>query len=164
MVANTESVPPLGFSYYVCYGVEYDPKSTLDIDEVIELYSAGGWDYSNPLHKDDLEWALRYADYSIGVRGNNSMLVGIGSLRLYCERYILDNLLVHPDYRKQGIGTFIVNKRVAYAEQKKWDIYIPELLDTNTLSTLYKKLGFVAMDGELMLSCSSDSNDRDNTP
>lgn len=149
MFTNTNQGLPEGFSASECYGVEHEPFNSPNLEEVVNLYAEGSWDYSDPLHRSDLEWALMYADYSVGVRNNTNKLIGIGCLRSESDRFIFGNLMVHPVFRCKGIGTYIVKKRVQYADKNKLNVYIPNLSNTNNLKPLYETLGFTAVEGGL---------------
>ena len=164
MLTNTNQGLAEEFSAFECYGVENEPFTSPDLEEVVKLYAEGSWDYSHPMDKSDLEWALMYADYSLGVRSKTDKLVGIGSVRLESERYIFGDLMVHPFYRNRGIGTYIVRMRVQYADKNKLNVYIPNLFDTNNLKPLYETLGFTAVKGGLARSYPSPTSEEANQP
>jgi ribosomal protein S18 acetylase RimI-like enzyme len=51
--------------------------------------------------------------------------------------------LVHPDFRKLGIGTLLIKKSIELAAEKGFEILIAEVSHDNTTSiSIFKKFGF----------------------
>ena len=70
-------------------------------------------------------------------------ILGYACVRIMYEEAQVCNIAVLPDYRKQGIGTLLVNALVDYATDRKCEVVE---LEVNTLNepavNLYKKCGF----------------------
>ena len=58
------------------------------------------------------------------------------------DAYIQD-LMVHPDYQGQGIGTELMNRMISHL--KAQNIYMISVIYEPALSTFYKKFGFFEM-------------------
>ncbi|MBI3235453.1 MAG: GNAT family N-acetyltransferase, partial [Bacteroidetes bacterium] len=67
-------------------------------------------------------------------------IVGIGASIIHQDVAWLAHIIVHPDFHKQGIGTFITENLITSLREKKIEtIY---LIATDLGEPLYKKLGF----------------------
>ena len=62
--------------------------------------------------------------------------------------YYLDTLAVLPQYRRRGVGTSLMQARIAWAEQNFPDLKISLLVDPDNLNgqRIYTRLGFVITD------------------
>lgn len=62
--------------------------------------------------------------------------------------YYLDTLAVLPQYRRRGVGTSLMQARIAWAEQNHPDLSISLLVDPDNLNgqRIYTRLGFVITD------------------
>jgi GNAT superfamily N-acetyltransferase len=58
------------------------------------------------------------------------------------DAYIQD-LMVHPDYQGQGIGTELMNRMIAYL--KTHHIYMISVIYEPALSSFYRRFGFFEM-------------------
>lgn len=52
------------------------------------------------------------------------------------------DIFIHPDFRKQGIGTKLINKLIDFAKKTKARVLIAEAPSNNPAVFLYKKCGF----------------------
>lgn len=75
----------------------------------------------------------------------NNTLVGIGQLMLNRETAWLGNIIVHPDFRKRGIGRLVTLHLMGEAINRGKKLQL--LLATLEGAPLYEKLGFV-VEGE----------------
>ncbi|MBD3229498.1 MAG: GNAT family N-acetyltransferase [Candidatus Lokiarchaeota archaeon] len=67
--------------------------------------------------------------------------------------------LVHPDYRKLGIGSLLIERTINLAPNKDFEILVAEVSDDNTRSIrLLKKFGFEKF-GRLKNALKIDDND-----
>lgn len=62
--------------------------------------------------------------------------------------YYLDTLAVLPQYRRRGVGTSLMQARIAWAKQNFPDLKISLLVDPDNLNgqRIYSRLGFVITD------------------
>jgi N-acetylglutamate synthase-like GNAT family acetyltransferase len=71
----------------------------------------------------------------------NDQIVGVGCTIMHEDVAWLAHIIVHPDFRKQGLGTAITMKLIEQAKEKNADtIY---LIATDLGSPVYSKLGFI---------------------
>ena len=111
-----------------------------DKNQFFELFLTTGWNEKYQLESDELYKALKRSWYCLSGYENDK-LVGFG--RIICDgivhALILD-LIVHPDYQKQGIGTQILNKLVEKCQQHR--IKDIQLFCAKGYAGFYEKRGF----------------------
>lgn len=79
----------------------------------------------------------------VGVRAEDSELVGFGRVLSVGESGELCSLVVDPSHRSNGIGKAIIDERLRRAEAAGiTSFYIPYLMPTNTLRSYYEEKGF----------------------
>lgn len=111
----------------------------LNINDLLPLYDAVGWtNYTS--HPEMLEQALLHS-LAIYLAYDGEKVVGL--VRLVGDGFssvFVQDLLVLPDYQRQGIGTALMKK--ALAEYR--DAYQVQLVTDQTEKTLgfYHSLGF----------------------
>ena len=64
------------------------------------------------------------------------------SQRLWSKAANLDQVFVHPDYRRWGIGTQLVNHAIAHARTRDVHTLMAEAPITNPVLMVYLKAGF----------------------
>lgn len=122
--------------------MKYDikPYAAFDAQEILPLYEKVGWtNYTNnsQMLKDAYSHSLKiYAAY-LGEK-----LVGV--IRVVGDGYsvvFIQDLLVYPEYQRQGIGTALLKKVL----DEYSHVYQIHLLTENTDKTIqfYQSLGFV---------------------
>jgi GNAT superfamily N-acetyltransferase len=79
---------------------------------------------------------------TVGVRNETEALVGVGFLAGNIRHGLLADLLVHPEYRGNGIGFAILEKRLAIADDMEIPYVYTELAASNVLQSMYEELGF----------------------
>ena len=114
-----------------------DPN--LNAKEIVALRALNGWD------SDESEWelCLKQNLLNISVRNENGVVIGVGFLCGNQRHAEIVDLVVHPDYRKQGIGREIVQLVVDYVIKQKIK-YFGLTYDTNYpwLKSFYESEGF----------------------
>lgn len=129
------SLPPKG----------YEVVSVKEIDgaEVSKLYEASDGHPPRELDPttEDLQDWIKRALVVVGVRNEDGQLVGIGFLDGTKEHAILDGMVVHPDHRHRGLGSFLVKSRVEKAKEIGIHHLKTTLTSTNSLTSLYEELG-----------------------
>lgn len=128
--------------------VEFRRVHSWNVEEIADLYRAGGWwkeewdsEGIRPLIKGSLVFAV-----AIDVK--TSRAVGMGRLISdgVSDGYIQD-LVVHPQYRKSGIGSGLVSLLIA--EGKKKGLGWIGLIAEPGSEHFYRKLGFQPMQGHI---------------
>ena len=89
--------------------------TTLTAQEVIDLRELSGWDHD----KSEWELCLRQNLLSVSARNDENEVIGVGFLCGNQRHAELVDLVVHPDYRKQGVGREISRKIIDYALDQK---------------------------------------------
>lgn len=117
-------------------------------DDFIKLYQAATMNWSSQgLYTDEqLYCAICNSWYAISIY-HDRKLVGFGRVisdGIY--QTLICDVMVHPEYQTQGIGTKIMNVLLEKCEQEgiKW----VQLLSANGKRSFYEKLGFVVRDAE----------------
>ncbi len=122
--------------------MEYNVKEYVDYNEqeILPLYKSVGWDnYTKnlPMLKEAYLHSLRiYAAYVDNKLVGIIRVVGDGSSVVFIQ-----DLLVYPEYQRQGIGTALIKNIM----EEYRGVYQLHLLTDNTEKTIafYKSLGFV---------------------
>ena len=108
-----------------------------NIQETIELFKSVGWGHTDC--PEALNQAILNSDLVI-TAWNNDKLIGIGraisdkSLSVY-----FPDLLIHPDWQKQGIGTQIIGRLLNKYSQFHNQVLVAE---DKIAQNFYKKNGF----------------------
>ncbi len=119
----------------IIYSKEIPGKSAF-----FDLFVTTGWNEAYRLDPDELYLALENSWYLISAY-ENDRLIGFG--RMICDgvvhALILD-LIVHPEYQNQGMGTTILDKLVEKCRQHK--IRDIQLFSVKGKAGFYQKCGF----------------------
>lgn len=115
----------------------------LTAEEVIGLRAASGWD------ADLAEWcdSLSQNLVKVSVRDASGQVLGVGFLTGNIRHAEITDLVVHPDYREQGIGEKILTSLISQAKLKQIK-YLGLTYDKNFpwLKEFYEKHGFKSID------------------
>ncbi len=119
-----------------------DFKTSLpDKIDFYNLFRTTGWNEKYKLSEDDLYTALERSWHCLSTYKSNQ-LIGFG--RIICDgkvhALILD-LIVHPDFRNQGIGGQILDKLVEKCNQHQ--IRDVQLFCAKGYCDFYEKRGFI---------------------
>ena len=123
--------------------IQYSENGRISFEKLMDLYNSVGWTaYTKDLNvmKKLLPGALSYTSAWDGDR-----LVGlIRTVGDGCSILYIQDLLVHPDYQRQGIGQTLVTQTVAAAKNIRQIFLSTE----NTEKTVkwYRSVGFVTME------------------
>lgn len=118
-------------------------------NDIIPLYQAVGW--SNYYNKPQmLQKAYENSLYILGAYTDEQLIgiirvVGDGHSIIYIQ-----DLLVHPDYQRQGIGQLLFEKIMDQYQTVYQKVLITE--DTEKTRCFYEKMGFSAI-GEMKGNC-----------
>ncbi|HJJ31149.1 MAG TPA: GNAT family N-acetyltransferase [Methanocorpusculum sp.] len=117
---------------------------TWDVNEIIDLYRAGGW-WEMGYDKDQIPGLLDGSFLVIIAKDEHDNAVGMGRVISdgASDGYLQD-IVVFPEYRDQGIGSRIVSalKRLALLYGLTW----LGLIALPGKEEFYKRNGFSAMD------------------
>ena len=130
--------------------IEIQHVKTWPSDEIIALYKAGSWwkdEYDPSGIPPLLEGSF---DFVIAYDGKEGKAVGMGRLVSdgVSDGYVQD-LVVFPDRRGEGIGSIMVKELVRYGKEKGL-VWIGLIAEKGS-SPFYERLGFKGFKGEPML-------------
>ncbi len=121
-------------------------ESTPTKDDFIILHQTTGWNAKGLYTYDQLYSAICNSWYSVSIYHDRS-LIGFGRIisdGIY--QTLICDVMVHPEYQTQGIGTKIMNALLKKCDKEgiKW----VQLFCAKGKQDFYKKLGFVTRDVE----------------
>lgn len=123
--------------------IQYSENGRIPFEKLMDLYNSVGWTaYTKDLTVMEklLPGALSYTSAWDGNR-----LVGlIRTVGDGCSILYIQDLLVHPDYQRQGIGQTLVTQTVAAAENIRQIFLSTE--NTEKTVQFYRSVGFVTME------------------
>ena len=142
------------------------------IGKIIPVYSDGAWsftecvfekEYEKEYPLDDEQWEdyIGNPNKAIFLYYNNAECVGQIRLRKYWNKYAyIEDIAVAKSHRKNGIGSKLISKAIAWAKSNDLCGLMLETQDTNLLACrFYSKLGFQIGAVDTMLYANFDNND-----
>lgn len=108
-------------------------------DELYQLYQNDGWNDFLKLPKETLHKAMKQSWYVLSAY-HGDQLIGTG--RIISDGVIngyICGVIVHPEYRNEGIGKEIVSRLVEQGLKAQLHI---QLLSDESKASYYEKLGF----------------------
>lgn len=117
----------------------YRMNDTVPAKAIADLRQSVGWNrmenaYNNPT-------MASYAN--IAVYDGNQLVGYIDSISNGVTDAYIQDLMIHPDYQKQGIGTELMNRMISFL--KTQNIFMISVIYENSLSPFYKRFGFFEM-------------------
>ena len=113
-------------------------------DDIVVLYKAGGW-WKEHYDKSQIKSLIK-GSFAFAVVVDNSTKKTIGMGRVLSDgvsdAYIQD-LVILPEFRKQGIGKYLVSQLVKYCKSK--GIHWIGLISEPNQDGFYKNIGFKNM-------------------
>lgn len=102
-------------------------------------------------HRDTLERAVSRSDRCLFYFAPHGVI--IGGLMVWCESRVLDPLeaqirlvAVSPDYRKYGIGQYLVKKAIEFAKEHNKELIIADVASESPAVNFWKAIGFRKVD------------------
>jgi len=120
---------------------KYEIKSDIPtLEEYKYLCDSVGW--TNYMNFEVVEISLQNSIYCITVQDNNQIIgmgriVGDGAIYFYIQ-----DIVVHPEYQKNGIGKKIMNTLVEYLNQNAPDKAFIGLFASQGKTSFYEKYDF----------------------
>ena len=110
------------------------------LEEYKYLCESVGW--TNYMNFEVVETSLRNSIHCITVKENDQIvgmgrIVGDGAIYFYIQ-----DIMVHPDYQKNGIGNVIMNTLVEYLNTNAPDKAFVGLFASEGTETFYEKFNF----------------------
>jgi len=113
----------------------------IDIKKIIEIENLS---YKDPWPREVfmIDYVFNRSAHYFVARIGNKICAFIG-LWIEMDRFHIINIAVHPDYRKRGIGTSLINFVINNAEKKRIkEVYLEVRKSNEIAQNLYKKLNF----------------------
>lgn len=123
--------------------IHYSENGIIAFNKLVDLYNSVGWTaYTN----DPLVMAqLLPGAFSYTSAWDADRLVGlIRTVGDGCSILYIQDLLVHPDYQRQGIGQALINQTLAAAKNIRQIFLSTE--NTEKTVRFYRSVGFVTME------------------
>jgi len=115
--------------------------------EVPDLRELVGWKRRD----QDYPALFERCNFWAGVRDENNKLIAFGYVcGMGLEHGYMEDIIVHPKYQKQGVGTMLVKELIQEAQRIGLGIVTVTFEDRNT--EFYKKCGFTHGSGGLWQS------------
>lgn len=93
-------------------------KDAIKPQEAIDLYVAIGWGTATQYNRKSMKRALMHSSCIISVRDSGGKLIGLTRVLSDGEIHTcIADIVVHPDYRRQGVGKKmmeVVKKKYGY--------------------------------------------------
>ncbi|WP_299088723.1 GNAT family N-acetyltransferase [uncultured Metabacillus sp.] len=110
--------------------------------EVPDLREVIGWERRD----EDYPILFKHCNFWAGVRNEEERLIGFGYISgMGLQHGYMEDILVHPDYQKQGIGVKLVKQLLNEAE--RFGIEIVTLTFNSKHLKFYESCGFTACHG-----------------
>lgn len=117
--------------------ITFSDRKDIDLNVLAQFYSLAPWSQNRVV--DDIRNMLRETDLVISVWAE-SQLIGFGRvLTDYVYRASIWDVIVHPDYQGQEIGTQIIDRIVLHPSLNRVELF---WLCTMDKQSFYEKIGF----------------------
>mgnify|MGYP001313725483 CR=1 FL=1 len=129
--------------------ITYQEEKNIDKTLLLNLYNNAGWvAYTSNI--DELEKAINNSLYVLTAKSNGKLLgliriVGDGTTILYIQ-----DILVHTDYKRKGIGTELIKRTLQKYASVRQKVLLTE--DTEETRGFYESLGFESCDKGYLVS------------
>ena len=122
--------------------IHYKDNTPISIDSLTQLYQSVGWRnyYNNPAIMNQL---LPGAWHYISAWEEDQLVGLIRTISDGCYILYIQDILVHPDYQRQAIGTSLMKQMLERAKDMQQIILTTD--DTERTIQFYQSLGFKTM-------------------
>ncbi len=99
--------------------------------------------FSDPWTREGLEAELSSDTAFFAVAEQEGCAVGCAGMHCVCGECYIDKVVVHPDYRRQGLARGLVQYLIEQAIKQSGEFITLEVRESNAPAiALYQKLGF----------------------
>ena len=122
--------------------IRYQDNTPISIDSLTQLYQSVGWRnyYNNPAIMNQL---LPGSWHYISAWEDDQLVGLIRTISDGCYILYIQDILVHPDYQRQAIGTSLMKQMLERAKDMQQIILTTD--DTERTIQFYQSLGFKTM-------------------
>lgn len=121
--------------------IEYKLDKKVDIDQLLALYESVGWNSYVELKKSAIEKIVLNSHHIIQAFDGKRLIGFVRSISDGVLYAIFQDLIVHPEYQRKGIGTTLVKKILELYESFPRKDYIRLFAEPGSES-FYHSLGF----------------------
>ena len=115
--------------------------SDIPFDQVVELYNAVGWlAYTNEEQRPKLQEAIRNSTYVVTAWSGDQLVGLVRCLSDNVSICYLQDLLVHPDYQRLGIGRKLVLNCLGHFTHVRMKVLMTD--DEEGQKKFYESLGY----------------------
>lgn len=126
--------------------IRYDVKGAVEPKQIAELRQSVGWNGMESSYIKSLENSYFY----ICCYDENNLIGFLDVVSNGVTDAYIQDVIVHPDYQRKGIGTNLIN--TAIDKLKQDHIYAISVLFDEELAPFYKRFGFNIMMAGQMIS------------
>ncbi|WP_294372223.1 ribosomal protein S18-alanine N-acetyltransferase [uncultured Clostridium sp.] len=120
--------------------INIDLMTAEDIDGVFEISNLS---LPSPWSRESYKNELNNSNARYFIAKINNKVVGFIGTWIIFDESDITNIAVHPDYRKLGIASKLINSMIDYCNKKNCTSYTLEVRAGNDAAiSLYKKHGF----------------------
>ena len=117
----------------------YKINGPLIPEDISALRKAVGWNGMD----QELRNPSMTSYYHIALYEGTEMIGVVDSVSNGVTDAYIQDLIVHPDYQRKGIGTELMNRMISYMKEK--NIYMVSVLFEENLKSFYERFGFYTM-------------------
>ena len=117
----------------------YCMNESVSIQAIADLRQSVGWNRMEYAYNDPNMNSYAH----IAVYDEGKLIGFVDSVSNGVTDAYIQDLMVHPDYQGQGIGTALMNSMIAHLNAKP--IYMISVIYEPALSSFYKRFGFFEM-------------------
>lgn len=117
----------------------YRINEPVSAKQIADLRQCVGWNRMESAYKNPIMTSYAH----IAVYDNDQLIGYIDSVSNGVTDAYIQDLMIHPDYQGQGIGTELMNRMIAYLKEKR--IFMISVVYEEALRGFYKKFGFWEM-------------------
>src|SRR3990167_3847687 len=119
--------------------IHYTSEIPKDLDQLLELYGSVEWTtYLNGSEK--LETSLKNSSYIICAYDDDRLVGCARGLSDEVAIHFIQELIVHPEYQKRGIGRTLLQKAVDLYPESRKHVLLTD--DTLPIKEFYESQGF----------------------
>lgn len=116
--------------------MKYEYNESISASALADLRHSVGWNRMENEYKNPLLTSY----YHIAVYESDMLIAYIDCISNGVTDAYIQDLIVHPSYQGNGIGTDLMNKMIDYLKEKH--IYMISVIFDEFLLPFYKKFGF----------------------
>ena len=117
----------------------YEYNTSVPANAIADLRESVGWNRMEAEYRSSL-----FASYCHIAAFDGTRLIGyIDSVSNGVTDAYIQDLMVHPDYQGQGIGTELMQRMIAALKERH--IYMISVIYEESMSRFYRKFGFTTM-------------------